>query len=108
MNNHSPAPGSKEDFREIVEILTRMRVETLHSGQWSNTREKLFVLRRLAHALAHKEGKPPTSIRKAVRALQEAEQLVNQGISPQEREAIIRSPPPPGKRQWFRFLRRRM
>lgn len=108
MHAHPPAPGSKEDFREIVIILNRMRTQTLHEGKWTDTREKLFVLRRLAHALMHKKGKTPTSIRKAVRALQEAEQLVNQGISPQEREAIIRSPPPPSKRQWFRFLRRRM
>ena len=107
MSTHTPPPGSKDDFRQIVQLFQRMRTQTLQTGRWADTQEKLRLIRRLAIATMHHSGKPPASVKKAVRSLQEAEQLVNEGVSPQERAALIHSPPRQNPRQWFHFLRRK-
>ena len=97
-----PAHERKMAFRRIVEQLDQFTRETIESGRWAPTSQKLILLRKVAILLNQNSGHAPASVKRAVHRLQEAEKKVAEGITPEERLIFIRKTPLPRRRVGFR------
>lgn len=99
---HSPAHKRKWAFRKVVEQLNQFTRQTIESGRWAPMSKKLILLRRLAILLHQNNGHAPTSVKRAVHRLQEAEKKVAEGMTGEERLTFIRKTPISRRRTGFR------
>jgi len=97
-----PALERKLAFRKIVEQLDQFTRETIESGRWAPTPQKLALIRRLAILLNQNNSHAPASVKRAVHRLQEAEKKVSDGITQEERLTFIRNTPLSRRRTGFR------